>query len=158
MSNSTGTRRKPRSKLTVVNPRAAGIDIGSRFHVVSIPSELDDQPTRQFGTFTGDLLELASWLKEHGITTVAMESTGVYWIPAFEILVKTGIAVALVNARHVKSVPGRKTDINDAQWLQQLHSYGLLRGSILPEGSLAHLRSYMRTRETLPEEEPVIYS
>lgn len=85
----------------------------------------------------------------HVITTVAMESTGVYWIPAFEILVKTGIAVALVNARHVKSVPGRKTDINDAQWLQQLHSYGLLRGSILPEGSLAHLRSYMRTRENL---------
>ena len=78
-----------------------------------------------------------------------MESTGVYWIPAFEILVKNGIAVDLVNARHVKSVPGSKTDINDTQWLQQLHSYGLLRGSILPEGSLAHLRSYMRTRENL---------
>jgi transposase len=149
MSNSTGIRRQPRSKLTVVNPRAAGIDIGSRFHVVAIPCELEDQSTRQFGTFTGDLLELATWLKGHGITTVAMESTGIYWIPAFEILVKAGIAVDLVNARHVKSVPGRKSDINDAQWLQQLHSYGLLRGSILPEGSLAHLRSYVRTRENL---------
>jgi hypothetical protein len=132
------------------------VPIGSRFHVVAIPCELEDQSTRQFGTFTGDLLELATWLKGHGITTVAMESTGVYWIPAFEILVKAGIAVELVNAKHVKSVPGRKSDVNDAQWLQQLHSYGLLRGSILPEGSLAHLRSYVRT--TWPEEEPVIYS
>lgn len=106
MSNSTGIRRQPRSKLTVVNPRAAGIDIGSRFHVVAIPCELEGQSTRQFGTFTGDLLELATWLKGHGIMTVAMESTGVYWIPAFEILVKSGIAVDLVNARHVKKCSG----------------------------------------------------
>jgi hypothetical protein len=138
MSNPTGIRLQPRSKLTVVNPRAAGIDIGSCFHVVAIPCEFEDQSTRQFGTFTGDLIELATWLKGHGITTVAMESTGVYRIPAFEILVKSGIAVYLVNARPVKSVPGRKSGINDAQWLQQLHSYGLLRGSVLPEGSLAH--------------------
>lgn len=92
---------------------------------------------------------MASWLKEHGITTVAMESTGGYWIPAFDILVKAGIAVDLVNARHVKSVPGSKTDINDAQWLQQLHSYGLLRGGVLPQGSLAHLRAGVRTIESL---------
>ena len=138
-----------RKSLEVVHPSAAGIDIGSRFHVVAIPAESDSIPVRKYGTFTGELLELCDWLLSKGITTAAMESTGVYWIPLYEILTKAGISVDLVNARHVKSVPGRKSDVNDAQWLQQLHSYGLLRGSILHEGQQSHLRSYVRTRERL---------
>ncbi len=147
----------PRSKkkasrsgqLVVVHPRAAGIDIGSTFHVVAVPRELDDRPVRTFRTFSGDLHQLADWLTDVGITTVAMESTGVYWIPVFEILEARGFEVLLVNARDVKHVPGRKTDVNDAQWLQQLHQHGLLRGSFRPRDGVVRLRAYLRHRERL---------
>ena len=127
----------------MVHPRAAGIDIGSQFHVVAVSEDLDAEPVRTFSTFTNDLHRLAEWLKGLGIATVAMESTGVYWIPAFEILQARGVEVVLVNARDAKTVPGRKTDVNDAQWLQQLHQYGLLRGSFHPSRGVAALRAYL---------------
>ena len=104
---------------------------------------------RTFRSFTGDLHALADWLTPTGITTVAMESTGVYWIPAFEILEARGFEVLLVNARNVKHVPGRKSDVNDAQWLQQLHQYGLLRGRVRPREGVVRLRAYLRHRERL---------
>ena len=143
-------KRPSRSgQLVVVHPRAAGIDIGSTFHVVAVPRELDDRPVRTFRTFSGDLHQLANWLTGVGISTVAMESTGVYWIPVFEILEARGFEVLLVNARDVKHVPGRKTDVNDAQWLQQLHQHGLLRGSFRPRDGVVRLRAYLRHRERL---------
>ena len=138
-----------KGKWSMVHPRAAGIDIGSRFHVVAVPEEWDAQPVRTFSTFTNDLHRLADWLEGLGIATVAMESTAVYWIPAFEILQARGVEVVLVNARNAKTVPGRKTDVNDAQWLQQLHQYGLLRGSFHPTRGIAALRAYLRHRERL---------
>lgn len=143
------SKRRRRARLTVVHPRAAGIDIGSRFHVVAVPSELDDEPVRKFTSFTKDLKLLAEWLLLIGVTTVAMESTGIYWVPLYEILVAKGIEVYLVNARHAKNVPGRKTDICDAQWLQQLHSYGLIRASFQPDQRIAELRTYFRQRDLL---------
>lgn len=117
------SRRKKRNRQTfsMVNPAAAGIDIGAKFNVVAVAARRDPQPVRTFLSFTNDLHRLADWLADVGITTVAMESTGVYWIPVFEILEERGFDVLLVNARSVKTVPGRKTDVNDAQWLQQLH-------------------------------------
>ena len=145
MARTKGKKRK----WSVVHPRAAGIDIGSRFHVVAVSEDLDAKPVRTFSTFTNDLHRLAEWLKGLGIATVAMESTGVYWIPAFEILQARGVEVVLVNARNAKTVPGRKTDVNDAQWLQQLHQYGLLRGSFHPSRGVAALRAYLRHRERL---------
>ncbi|MCE9681519.1 IS110 family transposase [Halomonas alkalisoli] len=141
--------RRRRSKLQVVHPDAAAIDIGARFHVVEIPPDRDPEPVRRFDSFTHDLLRLADWLVQQGITTVAMESTGIYWIPVFEILEERGLAVILANARDVKNVPGRKTDVNDAQWLQRLHAYGLLRGSFRPTQELASLRALVRHRERL---------
>jgi len=137
--------------FSLINPHAAGIDIGSQFHVVAVSAERDQEPVRTFRSFTGDLYRLANWLESIGITTVAMESTGVYWIPAFEILQSRGIEVLLANARDAKQVPGRKTDVKDAQWLQQLHQYGLLRGSFHPTAEIAALRAYMRQRERLLE-------
>jgi transposase len=106
---------------------------------------------RTFRTFSGDLHRLAQWLKEVGITTITMESTGMYWVPVFEILGAHGFEVLLVNARDVKNVPGRKTDINDAQWLQQLHQRELLRGSFRPRDGVVRLRAYLRHRERLVE-------
>ena len=123
------TRRKKSAQtqeLSILHDHAAGIDIGSTFHVVAISPELDEQPVQTFGTFTQELHRLAEWLVKHKITTVAMESTGVYWVAVFEILQDHGIDAQLVNAREAKAVPGRKTDINDAQWLQKLHAFGLL--------------------------------
>lgn len=146
---SKGTRRQP--KLNLIHTRAAGIDVGSTFHVVAVPPELSPEPVQAFQSFTGDLYRLADWLVEIGVTTVAMESTGIYWIPVFEILEAHGLEVLLVNARHVKNVPGRKTDVNDAQWLQQLHSYGLLRGSFHPAQEWSALRAYLRHRDRLIE-------
>jgi len=151
---STHKQRKQRKKrinkhLEQVNLFAAGIDIGSTSHYVSVPAELDDQPVREFPCFTGDLNRMADWLVKIGIKTVAMESTGVYWIPAFEILEERGLEVLLVNARHVKNVPGRKSDVQDCQWLQQLHTYGLLRGAFRPDEEVVALRAYMRQREML---------
>src|SRR5262245_3854011 len=114
-----------RSGIPAIRETAAGIDIGSRFHVVAVPPAMTNEPVQTFQTFTADLQRMADWLVGLGITTVAMESTGVYWIPAYEILVDRGIEVVLANARETRSVPGRKTDVNDAQWLQRLHACGL---------------------------------
>jgi transposase len=147
--------RKKRSKkvnldsLPLMNINAAGIDIGSEEHWVAVPKDRDDEPVRRFGCFTSDLHAMAQWLKECEIDTIVMESTGVYWIPVFQILEEHGFDVKLVNARHVKNVPGRKTDILDCQWLQQLHTYGLLSGSFRPEDSICVLRSYWRHRDNL---------
>lgn len=137
--------------LGPINPNAAGIDVGATFHVVAIPAGRGDEAIRSFRSFTGDLHALAAWLKSAGITTVAMESTGVYWIPTFEILEQSGFEVLLVNARDVKNVPGRKTDVNDAQWLQQLHEHGLLRGSFRPRDQVVRLRALLRHRERVVE-------
>ena len=144
-------KRRISQHLEQVNLYAAGIDIGSTSHYVSVPNELDDDPVREFLCFTGDLHRMADWLVNIGIQTVAMESTGVYWIPTYEILEERGLEVLLVNAQHVKNVPGRKTDVQDCQWLQQLHTFGLLRGCFrTPEESVA-LRAYMRQRQSLVE-------
>ncbi len=137
--------------LPTVHRHAAGIDIGSTFHVVAVPQECDEQPVRSFQSFTGDLHRLADWLAERAITTIAMESTGIYWVPVFEILESRGFEVLLVNARTVKNVPGRKTDVKDAQWIQQLHEHGLLRGSFRPREGIAALRAYLRHRDRLVE-------
>jgi len=142
-------RLKNVESFPVVHARAAGIDIGSRFHVASIAADLDADPVRTFGTFTSDLRALRDWLVSRGITTVAMESTGVYWIPLYEILAEQGLEVVLVNARLGRNVPGRKSDVNDAQWLQRLHTSGLLRGSFRPAEDILALRSYIRQRECL---------
>src|SRR6266849_5659455 len=136
-------------RLSTINLGAAGIDVGATFHVVAVPRDRDERPVRTFRTFSGDLHQLADWLTEVGIKTVAMESTGVYWIPVFEILEARGLEVLLVNSRDVKHVPGRKTDVNDAQWLQQLHQHGLLRGSFRPRDGVVRLRSYLRHRERM---------
>lgn len=123
--------------VTVVHPHAAAIDIGAQFHVIAVGPERDPEPIRSFRSFTQELHELAEWLRQVGISTIAMESTGVYWIPAFEVLEAYGFEVVLVNARDVRNVPGRKTDVNDAQWLQRLHTYGLLRASFRPLHDIA---------------------
>lgn len=135
--------------LQDINHYAAGIDVGSRSHFVAVPEGTDPQAVREFSTFTVDLERLAEWLLTCGVTTVAMESTGVYWIPVFEILESHGLEVKLVNARHVKNVPGRKSDVLDCQWLQQLHTYGLLRGAFRPDEQVCTLRAYVRQRATL---------
>jgi len=137
------------SLLERINPNAAGIDCGAEEHYVAVPPDREAAPVRSFMTFTTDLHRLADWLTACGITTVAMESTGVYWIPLYEILEARGLDVVLVNARQVKNVPGRKTDVMDCQWLQELHSVGLLRGSFRPTAAIAALRAYLRHRETL---------
>ncbi len=148
-------KRKARNKkrlqdhLKQVNLYAAGIDIGSTSHFVAVPPSLDDRPIREFSCFTADLEHMADWLKAVGITTIAMESTGVYWIPAFEILEERGFEVFLVNPRHLKNVPGRKTDVLDCQWLQQLHGFGLLRGAFRPSSEICAFRTYMRQRAML---------
>jgi transposase len=139
----------PPSLLERIKPNAAGIDCGSEQHYVAVPSDRDPEPVRSFKTFTADLHRLADWLQACGIETVAMESTGVYWIPIYEILEARGLEVLLVNARHVKNVPGKKSDVSDCEWLQELHSVGLLRGSFRPAAEIAALRSYLRHRETL---------
>lgn len=143
------TRKKPRSSFRPVNPDAAGIDIGSRFHAVAVPADRDEEPVRSFDSFTADLYRLAEWLVECRITTVAMESTSVYWMPLYAILTDRGIRVVLSNARDVRHVPGRKSDVTDAQWLQQLHQYGLIRGSFHPAEGYDALRAYLRQRERL---------
>lgn len=144
-------RKAKGNTFSTVHPDAAGIDIGSQFHVVAVSPDRDPEPVRSFQSFTGDLYRLADWLISIGITTVAMESTGIYWIPLFEILQSRDLEVIVVNARDVKHVPGRKTDVNDAQWLQQLHQFGLLRGSFHPPLKISELRAYMRQRERLLE-------
>ena len=136
----------PRAKssvppLPVLHPHAAGIDIGARDIHVAVPPGSCQRTVRCFPTFTEDLHALRDWLKDCGVTTVAMESTGVYWIPLFQILEAARIEVCLVNARHCKNLPGRKTDVQDCQWLQHLHSVGLLRGSFRPADQVCAVRT-----------------
>lgn len=140
---------KARQALTLVHPNSAGIDIGNASHFVAVPPERDEEPVREFPSFTADLEQLADWLQACGVDTVAMESTGVYWIPLFELLDGRGFTVRLVNARHVKNVSGRKSDVLDCQWLQQLMTYGLLQGAFRPENEVCALRSLSRQREML---------
>jgi transposase len=147
------SRRRPRSKTAkstpTIRPYAAGIDVGATELYVAVPEDLDSMPVRTFATFTEDLHALADWLETCRIQTVALESTGVYWIPVYQILEERGLDVCLVNARHVKNAPGRKTDVSDCQWLQYLHSVGLLRASFRPPQQVCAVRSLWRERETL---------
>jgi len=157
------TKRRKKSKLQSFNVQslpkhlqhinldAAGIDIGSERHMVAVPEGRDAVSVREFGTFTADLQALADWLQQCGVTTVAMESTGVYWIPLFELLERRGFEVKLVDARHVKNVSGRKSDVLDCQWIQQLHTYGLLTAAFRPPDEVCVLRSYLRQREMLTQ-------
>ena len=130
---------------------AAGIDVGASSHFVAVPEDCADQPVREFEAFTADLYRLADWLAECEVDTVAMESTGVYWIPLFGVLEERGFRVMLVDPRRIKNVPGRKSDVLDCQWLQQLHTYGLLSAAFRPEGEVQQLRSYLRQRAMLVE-------
>jgi transposase len=138
-------------QLDVVHPNAAGIDIGSETHYVAVSDDRDDQPVRTFGCFTSDLEEMASWLKKCRITSIAMESTGVYWVPAYQILTQHGFDVQLVDAHHARNVPGRKTDVWDCRWLRKLHTFGLLRGCFLPSADVQEVRTYWRHRANLVE-------
>jgi transposase len=151
------SRKKQRNESThpdvpaVLRPNAAGVDIGAREIFVAVPADRDSQPVRSYATFTEDLHRLADWLQSCGIQTVAMESTGVYWIPLFQILEARGLEVCLVNARYYQNVPGRRTDVSDCQWLQYLHSVGLLRASFRPDQQVCTLRSLLRHRVSLIE-------
>lgn len=143
---------RPAKVLPVVHPYAAGIDVGATEHSVCVPEDAvpaGESPVRQCKAFTGELDQLVEWLQACKVKTVAMESTGVYWIPLFQKLERAGLEVVLVNARHLKRVPGRKTDILDCQWLQQMHSYGLLGGSFRPSDDICVLRTYLRHRSNL---------
>jgi transposase len=135
--------------LEHINMMAAGIDVGSKSHFVAIPEGCDEVSVKEFKSFTTDLYALADWLEKCGIKTVVMESTGVYWIPLYELLESRGFEVKLVDARHVKNVSGRKTDVLDCQWLQQLHTYGLLNGAFRPSEQICALRTYLRQRSML---------
>lgn len=146
-------RKRQSRLLKTVQPDAAGIDLGSREHWVACPALPDGSPNvERFGTTTPELLRLADWLKQQHIATVAMESTGVYWIPLFEILDSRGFDVHLVNARQISRVPGRKTDMLDCQWLQLLHACGLLRGSFRPDDDICRLRALIRERNSIVEQ------
>jgi transposase len=149
MSARRKTTTKINTQLPSLHPHAAGIDIGARAIQVAVPIDADKKPVRTFTTFTDDLHALRDWLKACGVKTVAMESTSVYWIPLFQILEAAGLEVYLVNARHCKNLPGRKTDIRDCQWLQYLHSVGLLRASFRPPEHLCAVRSLLRHRSAL---------
>jgi transposase len=135
--------------LKQMNLNAAGIDVGAECHWVAVPRDRDAQPVQHFGAFTADLYALAEWLRQCQIETVVMESTGVYWIALFEVLEARGFDVRLVDAHYARQVPGRKTDVQDCQWLQELHTYGLLRGAFRPEDQVCVLRSYLRQRSML---------
>ena len=143
-------RRAPR--LERLNGNAAGIDVGAEYHWVAVPDDRDAEPVQRFATFTVDLYALADWLTQCGIETVVMESTGVYWMPLFEVLEERGFTVSLVDPHHVKQVPGRKTDVQDCQWWQELHTYGLWRGAFRPPEAVCVLRSSLRQRSLLIEE------
>ncbi len=143
-------RQKGRSPgVRIVHPQAAGVDIGSDRHWVAVTPDLDADPVRSFRSFTGDLHALADWLERCGVESVAMESTGVYWIPLYELLEARGFEVFLVDARHARNVPGRKSDVLDCQWIEELHRYGLLRASFRPEEAIVRMRAYLRQRERL---------
>jgi transposase len=144
--------KAPISQMSIVNGHAAGIDVGSREFFIALPAEQDAQPVRCFDTFTADIHHAAQWMKQCGITTVAMESTGIYWLPIFQILADYDFELLLVNARHVKNVTGRKSDMKDCQWIQKLHSYGLLTASFQPTNLERKLRSITRHRKNLIQE------
>ena len=154
MNKETKNQSKTSSVLSmpIVHPDAAGIDVSATMHVVAVPAGRDTESVRQFGAFTEDLHALSQWLRQCRIRTVAMESTGVYWRQLFTILLQDGFEVSLVHARHVKNVTGRKTDIDDAQWIQKLHSCGLLRSCFLPDDATEGLRSLVRHRKSLLED------
>jgi transposase len=141
--------KKKQQVFHAVHPNAAGLDIGASEIYAAVPTGRDTECVRAFPTFTADLKRLANWLEACGIETVAMESTGIYWLPIYEILEARGFDVYLVNSRHAKNVPGRKSDVLDSQWIQQLHTYGLLRASFRPEAEICALRSLVRHRENL---------
>lgn len=141
-----------KSAFPLIHPHAAGIDVGNSAHFVAVPPEscvAGGSNVRRFDTFTVDLYGIADWLQQHQVTTVALESTGVYWIPLFEVLESRGLKVCLVDTRRLKSVPGRKTDVKDCQWLQQLHTFGLLQSAFRPQEEICILRTYLRQREML---------
>ena len=146
------TMRKIQSEdlsLEMVHPDAAGIDIGNESHYVAVPPTRDNQPVRRFGCTTAELKAMAEWLKQCRIRTVAMQSTGVYWIAVYDILEEAGFEVYLVNARETKNLPGRKSDVQESQWLMKLHTYGLLRNSFRPSQEIRRLRTYWRQRNDL---------
>jgi transposase len=155
MKRKTSGFKKQNKKLSLnpawelINPHAAGVDIGSREHWACVPSPAAERPVRKFGTFTADLEAMALWFKDCGVTTVAMEATGVYWIALFQVLERHGLRVILANARQTKNVSGRKTDVQDCQWIQRLHTYGLLQGSFRPADPYCVLRTYLRYRDEL---------
>jgi transposase len=136
-------------KLQIVHPDAAGIDVGNQSHFVAVPAGRDTQPVQEFGSWTADLRRMAAWLKSCDIGTVAMQSTGVYWIAVQEILEEEGIEVYLVNARGTKNLPGRKSDVQECQWLMKLHTYGLLRNSFRPPEEIRAVRTIWRQRDRL---------
>src|SRR5436190_8546583 len=133
----------------ILEANACGIDVGARQMYVAVPPDRDDEPVRVFDAFTEDLERLADWLVSCEVTTVAMESTGVYWIPVYEILERRGLKPQLVDARHMKNVPGRRTDWQECQWLQYLHSVGLLRSAFRPGDAVCSIRALMRHRTDL---------
>jgi len=155
MKRTTSPFKKQKEKISLdpawelINPQAAGVDIGSREHWACVCAQATERPVRKFGTFTVDLEAMAQWFKDCGVTTVAMEATGVYWIPLFQILEQRGFQVLLANARQTKNVSGRKTDVQDCQWIQRLHTYGLLAGSFRPADPYCVLRTYLRYRDEL---------
>ena len=142
-------KRSKQNQLPVLQPNAAGIDIGAEEIFVPVPADRDPEPVRRFRTFTADLHEVADWLTRCGIQSVAMESTSVYWIPLHQILEERGFEIYLVNAHYLKNVPGRKSDVSDCQWIQYLHSVGLLRASFRSAAVICAVGSLWRHRETL---------
>ena len=144
-------RERLPAELSQVNLDAAGIDVGASSHFVAVSAARAEPPVQEFAAFTADLYRLADWLAECGVATVVMESTGVYWIPLFGVLEERGFEVMLVDPRRIKNVSGRKTDVLDCQWLQQLHTYGLLSGAFRPKADIRRLRSYLRQRAMLVE-------
>jgi transposase len=155
MKNKSDTIKKKKQKITIdpdweqINPDAAGIDIGSREHWACVPPNRQPKNVRKFGTFTGELEALADWFDQCGVKTVALEATGVYWIPVFQILERRGFKVVLVNPRQTKNVAGRKSDVQDCQWIQRLHTYGLLQASFRPDDAYCVLRTCLRYRDEL---------
>jgi len=149
-----GSKRSSQQKSSeqpVFQPHAGGIDIGAREIYVAVPADRDPHPVRQCGTFTSDLHQMAEWLVSCGVTTVAMESTGVYWIPVYDVLEQHGIRPCLVNPRNMKNVPGKRTDFHECQWIQYLHSMGLLHAAFRPDQEVCSVRSLMRHRNDLVE-------
>jgi transposase len=149
VSGGRAVEARASGELNRVNEHAAGIDVGGERHYVAVTPGSAENPVREFGVFTKDLYAIADWLRKCGVETVAMESTGVYWVPLFEILEERGFKVKLVDARKVKNVSGRKSDVLDCQWLQQLESYGLLQAAYRPADEIVVLRSYVRQRGML---------